>query len=218
MHLLDLQFSESRGDYFLATLIAEGDDVVEEYYPAVVSETTALGPNIVLETTEKIKLIRQRLLTAQSRQKSYADKRRRSLSFEVGDHVFLRVSPRKGLMRFGKSGKLSPRFIGPFEILDRVGEVAYRLALPPQLDRVHNIFHVSMLRKYEPDPSHILSWVDVDIDEDISYEEGPVQILDTQQNVLRNKTIPMVKVLWRHHEVDEATWELEQEVRSKYPE
>ncbi|XP_059650102.1 uncharacterized protein LOC132295845 [Cornus florida] len=172
----------------------------------------------VLETTEKIKLIRQRLLTAQSRQKSYADKRRRSLSFEVGDHVFLRVSPRKGLMRFGKSGKLSPRFIGPFEILDRVGEVAYRLALPPQLDRVHNVFHVSMLRKYEPDPSHILSWVDIDIDEDVSYEEGPYQILDTQQKVLRNKTIPMVKILWRHHGVEEATWELEQEVRSKYPE
>ncbi|XP_059639261.1 uncharacterized protein LOC132281583 [Cornus florida] len=182
-----------------------------------VGETAALGPDIVLETTEKIKLIRQRLLTAQSRQKSYADKRRRPLSFEVGDHVFLRVSPRKGLMRFGKSGKLSPRFIGPFEILDRVGEVAYRLALPPQLDRVHNVFHVSMLRKYEPDPSHILSWVDVDIDEDVCYEEGPVQILDTQRKVLRNKTIPMVKVLWRHRGVEEATWELEQEVRSKYP-
>ncbi|XP_059627297.1 uncharacterized protein LOC132270110 [Cornus florida] len=153
----------------------------------------------------------------ESRQKSYADKRIRPLSFEVGDHVFLRVSPRKGLMRFGKSGKLSPRFIGPFEILDRVGEVAYRLALPPQMDRVHNVFHISMLRKYEPNPSHILSWVDVDIDEDVSYEEGPVQILDTQQKVLRNKTIPMVKVLWRHHGVEEATWELEQEVRSKYP-
>ncbi|XP_059630330.1 uncharacterized protein LOC132273386 [Cornus florida] len=150
-----------------------------------VGETAALGPDIVLETTEKIKLIRQRLLTAQSRQKNYADRRRRPLSFKVGYHVFLRVSPWKGLMRFGKNGKLSPQFIGPFEILDHVGEVTYRLALPPQMDKVHNVFHVSMLRKYEPDPSHILDWVDVDIDEDISYQEGLVQILDTQQKVLR---------------------------------
>ncbi|XP_059638674.1 uncharacterized protein LOC132280943 [Cornus florida] len=91
------------------------------------------------------------------------------------------------------------------------GEVACRLALPPQMDRVHSVFHVSMLRKYELYPSHVLSWVDVDINEDVSYEEGPVQILDTRQKVLRDKTIPLVKVLWRHHGVEEATWELEQE-------
>ncbi|XP_059627605.1 uncharacterized protein LOC132270441 [Cornus florida] len=144
-----------------------------------VGDTTALGPDILLKTTEKIKLIRQRLFTAQSRQKSYADKQRRPLSFEVGDHVSLQVSPRKGMLRFRKNGKLSPRFIGPFEILDCVEEVAYRLALPPQLDRVHNVLLVSMLRKYNPDPSHILSWVDVDIDKDVSYKERPVQILDT---------------------------------------
>ncbi|XP_059638570.1 uncharacterized protein LOC132280833 [Cornus florida] len=182
-----------------------------------VGEIAALGSDIVLETTEKIKLIRQRLLTAQSRQKSYADRRKQPLSFEVGDHVFLKVSPRKGLLRFGKSGKLSPRFIGPFEILDRVGEVAYRLALPPLMDRVHNVFHVSMLRKYELDPSHVLSWVDVDIDEDVSYEEGPIQILDTRNKVLRGKTVTLVKVLWRHHGIEEATWEREQDVRSAYP-
>ncbi|XP_059627625.1 uncharacterized protein LOC132270465 [Cornus florida] len=152
-----------------------------------VSEIAALGPDIVLETTEKIKLIRQRLLTTQSRQKSYADRQRRPLSFEVGDHVFLKVSPRKGLLQFGKSDKLSPRFIGPFEILDRVGEVAYRLALPPQMDK------------------------------DVSYEEGPVQILDTRDKVLRGKTVTLVKVLWRHHSVEEATWEREQDVHSAYP-
>ena len=183
-----------------------------------VGETVALGPDIVRETTEKIKVIRQRLLTAQSRQKSYADRRRRPLTFEVGDHVFLKVSPRRGLMRFGRSGKLAPRFIGPFEILDRVGEVAYRLALPPQLSSVHNTFHVSMLRKYEPDPSHVLDWTDLEVEEDVSYEERPVQVLDTREQVLRGKTIPLVKVLWRHHGVEEATWEREQEVRSKYPE
>ena len=120
-------------------------------------------------------------------------------------------------MRFGKSGKLSPRFIGPFEILERIGEVAYRLALPPQLSGVHDGFHVSMLRKYEPDPSHVLDWTDLEVDEDASYEERPVRVLDRRDQVLRGKTIPLVKVLWKHHGVEEATWERELEVREKYP-
>ena len=110
-------------------------------------ETALLGPDLVQETTEKIKSVQQRLVTAQSRQKSYADNRRRPLEFQVGDHVFLKVQPRRGIVRFGQKGKLAPRFIGPFEILQRIGEVAYRLALPPQLSGVHNVFHVSMLRK-----------------------------------------------------------------------
>ena len=137
--------------------------------------------------------------------------------FEVGDHVFLKISPRRGLMRFGKSGKLSPRFIGPFEILERIGEVAYRLALPPQLSGVHDMFHVSMLRKYEPDPSHVLDWTDLEVDEDASSEERPVRVLDRRDQVLRGKTIPLVKVLWKHHGVEEATWERELGVREKYP-
>ena len=137
--------------------------------------------------------------------------------FEVGDHVFLKISPRRGLMRFGKSGKLSPRFIGPFEILERIGEAAYRLALPPQLSGVLDVFHVSMLRKYEPDPSHVLDWTDFVVDEDVSYEERPVRVLDRRDQVLRGKTIPLVKVLWKHHGVEEATWERELEVREKYP-
>ena len=139
------------------------------------------------------------------------------LVFEVGDHVFLKISPRRGLMRFGKSGKLSPRFIGPFEILKRIGDAAYRLALPPQLSGVHDVFHVSMLRKYEPDPSHVLDWTDLEVDEDASYEERPVRVLDRRDQVLRGKTIPLVKVLWKHHGVEEATWERELEVREKYP-
>ena len=110
-------------------------------------------------------------------------------------------------MRFGKSGKLSPRFIGPFDILERVGEVAYRQALPSQLAGVHNVFHVSMLRKYEPDPSHVLSWSDLEIKGDVSYEERPIQILDRRDQVLRGRTIPLVKVLWKHHGTEEATWE-----------
>ncbi|KAL5572216.1 hypothetical protein UlMin_021813 [Ulmus minor] len=109
--------------------------------------------------------------TAQSRQKSYADKRRRPLEFQVGDLVFLKVTPMKGMRRFGKKGKLSPRYIGPLEILERIGKVAYILALPPELLSVHNVFHVSMLRKYVSDPSHVLEHELIDVHEDLTYKK-----------------------------------------------
>ncbi|KAL5544363.1 hypothetical protein UlMin_008147 [Ulmus minor] len=111
----------------------------------------------------------------------------------------------KGVMRFGKKGKLSPRYIGPFEILERIGKVAYRLVLPPELSSVHNIFHVSMLRKYVSDPSHMLENESIQVHEDLTYKEQPVQILDLKDKTLRNKVIPLVKVLWRNHKVEEAT-------------
>ncbi|KAL5544529.1 hypothetical protein UlMin_008313 [Ulmus minor] len=168
-------------------------------------------------TTEAIKLIRERMKTAQDRQKSYADKRRRPLEFQVGDSVFLKIAPMKGVMRFGKRGKLSPRYIGPFEILEKVGKVAYRLALPPDLSSVHNVFHVSILKKYVPDPTHVLEHEPIEVHEDLTYEEQPVQILDRKEKTLRNKAIPLVKVLWRNHKVEEATWEREDEMRVKYP-
>ncbi|KAL5543351.1 hypothetical protein UlMin_007135 [Ulmus minor] len=155
--------------------------------------------------------------TVQDRQKSYADKRRRLLEFHVGDSVFLKIAPMKGVMRFGKRGKLSPRYIGPFEILERVGKVAYRLALPPDLSSVHNVFHVSMLKKYVPDPTHVLEHEPIEVHEDLTYEEQPVQVLDRKEKKLRNKAIPLVKVLWRNHKVEEATWEREDEMREKYP-
>ena len=115
-----------------------------------------LGPEMIQQTVEKVKLIRKRMQAAQNRQKSYADVRRRELEFQVGDHVFLKVSPTKGVRRFGIKGKLSPRYVGPFEILERIGVVAYRLALPPSLDKVHNVFHVSMLRKCLSDPDQLV--------------------------------------------------------------
>ncbi|GAV92941.1 Chromo domain-containing protein [Cephalotus follicularis] len=120
-------------------------------------------------------------------------------------------------MRFGKKGKLTPRFIGPFEILERVGAVAYRLALPPSLSDVHNVFHVSMLRKYHPDPSHILQWEPLELRTDLSFEEIPIRILDCRIKQLRSKTIPLVKVLWQYHRVEEATWEREDDMQAKYP-
>ena len=181
-------------------------------------ERSYLGPELVQETNEALEKIRARMLATQSRQKSYADLKRKSVEFQVGDHVFLRVSPMRGVKRFGVKGKLSPRFIGPFEVLDRIGEVAYRLAMPPSLSAVHNVFHVSMLRKYVSDPSHVLSYENLELDEDLSYEEKPVQILDRKEKVLRTKTIALVKVLWRNNKSEEATWELESDMRDRFPE
>ncbi|CAL9097860.1 unnamed protein product [Musa textilis] len=182
-----------------------------------VGDRKLLAPDKVQETTEKIQVIRKRLKTAQSRQKSYADNRRRDIEFEIGDFVFLKVSPSKGIIRFGKKGKLSPRFIGPFEVLERVGSVAYRIALPPALCHVHDIFHVSMIRKYIYDPSHIIEYELVEIDKDLSYVEEPIQIDDRKEKVLRNRVIPLVQVIWRHHSGEETTWELEEEMKKEYP-
>ena len=131
--------------------------------------------------------------------------------------MFLKVAPMKGVMRFRKKGKVSLRYIGPFEILERIGKVAYRLALPQELSSVHNVFHVSMLKKYIPDPSHVLEHEPIEVHEDLTYEEQPVQILDKKEKTLRNKVITLVKVLWRNHKVEEATWEREDDMRKKYP-
>ena len=142
---------------------------------------------MVEEMIGKVALIRERLLAAQSRQKSYADKRRGSLEFEVGAHVWLRVSPTRGVWRFGVKGKLSPRYVGPFEILERVGEVAYRLALPPALEGIHPVFHVSQLRLYIPDPSHVLNYEKLKIEPDHTFCEQPTKIFDRRVKQLRNK-------------------------------
>ena len=149
-----------------------------------VGESSITGPDLIRDTSEKVNLMRHRLLTAQSRQKSYADGRRRPLEFEVGDHVFLKVMPKKGVVKFGKRGKLSPRFIGPFEILERVGIVAYRLALPPSMSGVHEVFHVSMLQRYTPDPAYVVDWGEIKVDTNGTFEEGPVCIMDSRDEVL----------------------------------
>ena len=139
---------------------------------------------MIRDTSEKVSLIWQRLLTAQSRQKSYANRRRRPLEFEVGDHIFLKVMPKRRVVRFGKRGKLSPRFIGPFEILEKVGTVEYRLALPLSMSGVHEVFHVSMLRRYTPDPAHVVDWGKIEVGTDGTFEEGPVRIMDSRDQVL----------------------------------
>ena len=123
--------------------------------------------------------------------------RHRPLELEVGDHVFLKMMPKRGVVRFGRRGKLSPRFIGPFKILETMGTVAYRLALPPSMSGVHEVFHVSILRKYTPDPAHVVDWGQIEIDTDETFEEGPVCIIDSRDRVLRRKTVRLVRVLWR---------------------
>ncbi|KAA0067058.1 pol protein [Cucumis melo var. makuwa] len=177
-----------------------------------------MGPELVQSTNQAIQKIRSRMQTAQSRQKSYADGRRKDLEFDVRDKVFLKVAPMKGVLRFERRGKLSPCFVGPFEILERIGLVAYRLALPPSLSTVHDTFHVFMLRKYVTDPSHVVDYGPLDIDENLSYTEQPVEVLAREIKKLRNREIPLVKVLWRNHKVEEATWEREDDLRARYPE
>jgi hypothetical protein len=129
------------------------------------------------------------------------------LEFEVGDHVFLKVSPIRGVMRFGKKGKLSPRFIGPFKITQKVRKLAYRVALPPDLIGTHDVFHMSMLRKYIANPEVIVEYEPLEIQEGLTYVEKPVRIMDKKEQVLRTKMIPIVKVLWCNHGVEEASWE-----------
>ncbi|XP_073270636.1 uncharacterized protein [Primulina huaijiensis] len=153
-----------------------------------------MGPKIVQHTTEMVAKIRDRMKTAQSRQKSYADKRRRDLEFAIDDHVFIKIAPIKGVMRFDKKDKLSPRFIGLFEILERVGALAYRVALPTNLIGVNNVFHILMLHKYMSNPSYVLNFEPLLLTPNMSYEERPTQILGRQERRLHNKVIKMVKV------------------------
>ncbi|GKA61211.1 putative nucleotidyltransferase, ribonuclease H [Tanacetum coccineum] len=182
-----------------------------------VGERLIEGPELIEITNEKVVVAKEKLKEARSRQKSYADKHRRDLEFQVGDRVFLKVSPFRGVKRFGIKGKLSPRFIGPFEILERIGEVSYRLALPPQLSHVHDVFHVSLLRGYHYHPLHVASYPFDQIQPDMSLSEEPESILDRQERVMRNKVIPFVKILWKNHPEREATWETEESMRASYP-
>ena len=140
-------------------------------------EKRAIGPDLIQETEKKVKMIRERLKVVADRQKSYTNLKRKDIQYEIIEKVFLKVSPWKKVMRFGEKGKLSPRFIGPYEVIEKVGPVAYRLALPPELEKIHNVFHVSMLRRYRLDPSHVVSLKVIELRPYLTYEEEPVEIL-----------------------------------------
>jgi hypothetical protein len=162
-------------------------------------------------------MVKENLRVAQSRQKSYTDHRRRELSFEAGDFVYLKVSPMRGLRRFKVRGKLAPRFIRPFKILEKRAEVAYQLELPPQLSDVQDVFHVSQLKKCLRVPEEQIPMEDLDAKEDLSYQEHHVRIIETSERVMRNKRIKMCKVQWSQHTEDEATWEREEELKVEFP-
>ncbi|XP_021721534.1 uncharacterized protein LOC110689114 [Chenopodium quinoa] len=166
----------------------------------------------------KVRLIQSRIKVTQDRQKSYADLKRRDDDFNVGDIVFLKVSPTKGVMRFGKKGKLSAKYVDPYEILQRVGKVAYKLALPMEFEKMHDVFHISQLKKYVPSETHVLQPETIQLDESLTYEERPVKILDHKVRSTRNKDVKIVKVLWSNQEYEEAIWEAEEEMKNKYPE
>ncbi|GJS86796.1 reverse transcriptase domain-containing protein [Tanacetum coccineum] len=184
---------------------------------AEVGDSQLTGPEIIQETTEKIVQIRQRLQAARDRQRSYANVRRKPLEFQVGDRVMLKVSPRKGIFRFGKRGKLNPRYIGPFKILERIGPVAYRLELPEKLSSIHNTFHISNLKKCLSDESLVIPMKELQLDDKLNFVEEPVEVMDREIKQLKRSRIPIIKVRWNSKRGPEFTWEREDEIRAKYP-
>ncbi|KAI3510643.1 hypothetical protein L1887_17775 [Cichorium endivia] len=182
-----------------------------------VTNSTLTGPEIIRETTEKIVQIRERLKASRDRQKSYADKRRKPLEFQVGDLVMLKVSPWKGMIRFCKRGKLNPRYIGPFKILARIGPVAYKLQLPQELSKVHSTFHVSNLKKCLSDETLIIPLDEIEVNENLHFVEEPMEIMDREIKRTKQSRIPIVKVRWNAKRGPEFTWEREDQMKQKYP-
>ena len=180
------------------------------------------GPDLIKESEQKVKLIRDRLKVAQSRQKSYADSKCKETVYEVGDIVYLHVSTLRGVKRFGVKGKLAPRFVGPYKVLERMGEVAYKLELLEGLSGVHDVFHVSQLKKCHAEMADIplrdtVPLETIQLDNDLTYEKKPVKILEFASRVTRIKVIKFCKVQWSHHTEDEATWEREEGLRKDHP-
>ncbi|GJU82254.1 putative reverse transcriptase domain-containing protein [Tanacetum coccineum] len=186
-------------------------------HKALVRDSQLTGPEIIHETTERIVQIKSHIQAARDRQKSYADVRRKPLEFQVGDKVMLKVSPWKGVIRFGKRGKLNPRYIGPFKIIAKVGTVAYRLELPEKLSRVHSTFHVSKLKKCMADEPLAIPLDEIQVDDKLNFIEEPVEIMDREVKRLKQSRIPIVKVRWNSKRGPEFTWEREDQMQKKYP-
>ncbi|KAI3797625.1 hypothetical protein L1987_32885 [Smallanthus sonchifolius] len=182
-----------------------------------IGDSQITGPEVMHETTDKVALIKERIKAARDRQKSYADNRRKPLEFNVGDKVMLKVSPWKGVFRFGKKGKLAPRYIGPFEIINRIGPVAYKLKLPQGLNGVHNTFHISNLKKCLADESLHIPLDEVQIDDKLRFIEEPMEIMDREVKTLKRSRILIAKVRWNSKQGPEYTWEREDNMKLKYP-
>jgi hypothetical protein len=177
-------------------------------------EKAIFGPDIVVEAEATVCRIKENLKVTKLRQESYANKRHRPLQFEVGDHVYLKVSPMKRVKRFEVKGKLSPRYIEPFPIHKKCGKVTYKLELSPSLTRVHDIFHVSQLKKYLKAPVDVVLPEVAPLETDLTYPEHPIKILDKKSRATRRKTIKFYKIQWSNHTVEEATWKSEDFLRS----
>ncbi|GJY81452.1 putative reverse transcriptase domain-containing protein [Tanacetum coccineum] len=175
------------------------------------------GPEIIHETTKKKVQIKSRIQATRDRRKSYANVRRKPLEFQVGDKVMLKVSPWKGVIRFGKRGKLNPRYIGHFRIIAKVGTVAYRLELPKQLSRVHSTFHVSKLKKCMADEPLVIPLDEIQVDDKLHFIKEPVEIMDREVKHLKQSRILIVKVCWNYRRGPEFTWEREDQMQKKYP-
>ncbi|GJQ98754.1 hypothetical protein Tco_0521739 [Tanacetum coccineum] len=172
---------------------------------------------LIQETTEKIIQIKQRMQAARDRQKSYADLKRKPMEFQVGDKVMLKVLPWKGVVRFGKRGKLNPRYVGPFKVVEKVGEVAYKLELPEELSIVYNTFHVSNLKKCHADEPLAVPLDGLHLDDKLHFVEEPVEIVGREVKRLKRSRIPLVKVRWNSKRGPEFTWEREDQFKKKYP-
>ncbi|XP_012482930.1 uncharacterized protein LOC105797514 [Gossypium raimondii] len=180
-------------------------------------EQRVLGSELVFETKDKVRLIRDLLKAVSNRQKCYADLKMRDIGYSVGDYFFIKVSLWKKVLWFGRKGKLSARFNGPYRILKHVGSVTYQLELLLELDRIHDVFHVFMLRRYQFEPSHVVFVEEIEVRLDLTFENESVQIMNRDVKVLRRKSIPLVKVLWWNHGTKEANWELEDSIHQQHP-
>ena len=179
-------------------------------------EAVLVGPKLLEQTTEKVRMVSDRMQASQSRQKAYANRRRRPLEFAIGDHVFLRVTRTTGMGRVLRSRKLLPKFLGPYQISRRIGPMAYEIALPPQLPNLHPVFHVSQLRKYVFDPDHVLEVEDIQISEDLTVEVPPIVLENSKVEERQGKIVSLVKVIWDRRTGD-STWELEDDMRKSHP-
>ncbi|GJX61212.1 putative reverse transcriptase domain-containing protein [Tanacetum coccineum] len=215
LHHLKLYMGESVDRQFAGVRLEIANSQVQKW--CGIGDSQLTGPELVRETTEMIVQIKNRLLTARSRQKSYADVRRKLMEFQVGDMVMLKVSPWKGVIRFGKRGKLSPRYIGPFKIIERIGPVAYKLELPDKLRGIHNTFHVSNLKKCLADENLVIPLEEIQLDDKLHFIEEPVEIIDREVKQLKQSRIPIVKVRWNSRRGPEYTWEREDFFKRNYP-
>ena len=182
-----------------------------------VGERRLYGSKLVQEAEEKVDQIHQSLSAAQERYKAYANDHTRKMDYQVGDYAYLKVTPFEGTQRFQEKGKLAPKYVGPFKIYAKRGEVAYALALPDSLMGIHHVFHISQLKRCIEVPTDLVELQEIDLDQNLSYKEYPNAILDFSERKTRTKTIKLLKVQWSRHLVEKATWEVEDTIGKLYP-